>query len=136
MAYSMDLRTRVIRALEEGMTQDEASERYEVSVSAIQDWVKLNRENGTPERIRRSDDSYDSRRGIPNYKLWEFKEFVLLNNELTQSEIAVHWGISKSAVGRYLQTLKITRQKDFHLQRAFRRGKGAMKSRSKRVKYR
>ncbi|MDJ0625386.1 MAG: IS630 transposase-related protein [Candidatus Caenarcaniphilales bacterium] len=76
MAYSLDLRVRVIQSLEEGMTQDKASERYCVSVSAVQDWVKLNRTNGTPKKLIRSDDSYDGERGIPNYKLGSLKSLL------------------------------------------------------------
>ena len=87
----MDLRRRVIQALEGGMTQYEVSERYNVSVSAVQDWVKLNRENGSPEKQTRSNESYDKRRGIPDSRLNEFKEYAIANPELTNQEIGDHF---------------------------------------------
>jgi transposase len=111
MSYSMDLRKRVIQALEEGMTQYEVSERYKVSVSAVQDWVKLNREYGSPEKQTRSNESYDLVRGIPDRRLGEFKEYVLANPELTNQEIGDHFGVSDSSIERYLKKVKITRKK-------------------------
>jgi transposase len=111
MAYSMDLRKRVIQALEEGMTQNEVSERFEVSVSAVQDWVKLNREYGSPAKQKRSNESYDKKRGIPDSRLDEFKEYVLSHPELINQEIGDHFGVSDSSIERYLKKVKITRKK-------------------------
>ena len=41
MAYSIDLRKRVMKYIAEGHTQEDASRKYEVSVSAIKEWKKL-----------------------------------------------------------------------------------------------
>jgi transposase len=111
MSYSKDLRRRVIQALEEGMTQVEACERYSISISAVQDWVKLNRETGSIQPRKRHSDSFDKLRGIPDNKLLDFKAFVLSHPELTNQEIGDHFGVSDSSVERYLKKVKVTRKK-------------------------
>ena len=46
MAYSTDLRQRVIGYLEKGHTQEETASVFEVSVSAIKEWKRLLAETG------------------------------------------------------------------------------------------
>jgi transposase len=45
--YSNDLRSRVIEAIEEGATREEAAERHEVSLSSVGRFVRLKRERGS-----------------------------------------------------------------------------------------
>jgi len=47
MAYSKDLREKVMNYIAKGHTQEEASRVYEVSVSAIKEWKKLIAETGS-----------------------------------------------------------------------------------------
>jgi transposase len=47
MAYSKDLREKVMKYLTKGHTQEEASQVYEVSESAIKEWKKLYAETGS-----------------------------------------------------------------------------------------
>jgi len=110
-AYSVDLREKVLEAMERGMKQQEAAQTFGVSTGSIKRWRKLKRLTGSLEPRKRTDESFESKRGIPNTKLEEFKQFVLANNELTQDEIAAAWGISSSAAGRYVQKANITRKK-------------------------
>lgn len=44
MAYSLDLRERVVAAVKEGMTQPEVAERFKVSVSSVERYVRRERE--------------------------------------------------------------------------------------------
>lgn len=111
MGYSIDLRERVIEAEEKGMTQREIEEIFKVSSGSIKRWKKLKEETGSLNPRKRTSESFDFKRGIPNHKLEKFKEFVLENNEMTYEEIANAWSISDTAVGRYLKRLRITRKK-------------------------
>ena len=111
MSYSLDLREKVVQALESGMTQTEVQKVFRVSICSIKRWKKLKKETGQLRPRERSDESFDKMRGIPNHKLNEFKEFVFQNSELTSQEIGDNFGISDTSVDRYLEKLKITRKK-------------------------
>ena len=45
--YSNDLRSRVIEAMEEGATREEAAERHRLSLSSVGRFLRLKRETGT-----------------------------------------------------------------------------------------
>jgi len=45
--YSDDLRARVIAAIEEGATREEAAERHDVSLSSVGRFVRLKRDTGS-----------------------------------------------------------------------------------------
>lgn len=45
--YSIDLRGRVVAAIEEGATREEAAERHHVSLSSVGRFLRLKRENGS-----------------------------------------------------------------------------------------
>jgi Homeodomain-like domain len=45
--YSSDLRARVIEAIEEGATREEAAERHQVSLSSVGRFLRLKREKGS-----------------------------------------------------------------------------------------
>ncbi len=47
-AYSLDLRQRVVGAVHDGMSCEEAAEYYEVSESSAIRWVRRERETGSP----------------------------------------------------------------------------------------
>lgn len=111
MTYSKDLRKKVIEAFEGGMSQEEVSRVFKIGTGTIKRWRKIKKETGKLEPRKRSSESYDFLRKIPNSKLDEFKEFVLQNAEMTHQQIADHWQMSDSAVEDYLKKLKITRKK-------------------------
>jgi len=111
MGYSIDLREKVIEALEGGMTQADIEMLFGVSIGSIKRWKKLKKETGELAPRARSDESYDIVRGIKNHQLEEFKEFVLKNSELTNQEIGDKFGVSDSTIENYLKKVKITRKK-------------------------
>ena len=43
MAYSLDLRERIVAAVKEGMTQPEVAERFKVSLSSVERYVRRER---------------------------------------------------------------------------------------------
>ena len=45
--YSNDLRARVVEAIDEGATREEAAERHEVSLSSVGRFLRLKREKGS-----------------------------------------------------------------------------------------
>ncbi len=45
--YSMDLRTRVVSAVEGGMSRNAAAERFNVAISTAIKWVRRKRETGS-----------------------------------------------------------------------------------------
>ena len=45
--YSNDLRARVVEAIDEGATREEAAERHEVSLSSLGRFLRLKREKGS-----------------------------------------------------------------------------------------
>jgi len=47
--YSVDLRTRVMGAVEEGMTQEEAADVFSVGVATVYRWKRLLRETNSLE---------------------------------------------------------------------------------------
>ena len=111
MTYSQDLRKKVIEAFERGMSQEEASRVFKVGSGTIKRWRKIKKETGKLEPRKRSSESYDPIRRIPDAKLNEFKEFVLSHSELKYQEIADYWGMSDSVVETYLDKVNITRKK-------------------------
>ena len=46
MAYSLDLRTRVMAAVDDGLSHTAAAELYKIARASIAKWVKLRRETG------------------------------------------------------------------------------------------
>jgi len=47
MAFSLDLRKRVLAAVDGGLSRTEAAKRYQVGRATITEWVKLRRETGS-----------------------------------------------------------------------------------------
>ncbi|MDQ6953000.1 MAG: IS630 transposase-related protein [Mariprofundaceae bacterium] len=47
MAYSLDLRDRVINSVESGMKKKNASITFNVSIKTIQNWLQLKKETGS-----------------------------------------------------------------------------------------
>ena len=51
MAYSLDLRERVVAAVKEGMTQPEVAERFKVSLSSVERYVRREREGALRAKL-------------------------------------------------------------------------------------
>lgn len=112
-AYSVDLRKRVLDAVEQGMARTEAVTTFAVSEGCIKRWQKLRREGktlvarrpgGQPSTITRTDDEVIRRlvQVTPDATLQEYTEQW---NALHDKHIS-HW-----TLGRAIRRLKLTRKK-------------------------
>ena len=108
--YSYDLRQRVVQAIElDGMKKSEAVEVFQVSRNTIYLWLS--------EKAKTGD--YQAKPNQPQgngHKItdWEiFKEFVRVNGDKTQAEMAKLWegAISDRTISRGLKKIGFSRKK-------------------------
>jgi len=104
MAYSVDLRSRVIDFVEQaGNTQEQASEIFKVSVSAITRWKALLSETGSLEKR-------ELNRTAPIFESEKLQAYIEENPDALLKDVAEHFGGSTTgafyALGREKLTLK------------------------------
>ncbi|EAM49793.1 hypothetical protein CwatDRAFT_2547 [Crocosphaera watsonii WH 8501] len=107
--YSYDLRTKVINAIDEGMTKTQASRLFGISRNTINLWLKKKEETG----------SYKAKVGYQkgyNRKIKDldnFKQFVQIHGSKTQEEMAEIWPtpVSDRTIGKALKKIGYTRKK-------------------------
>jgi len=104
MAYSIDLRSRVIDFLREGHTQEETGTIFNVGVSTIKRWLTLLSETGNLEKrpLNRSASKYDSEK---------LKAYIEENPDAFLKEIAEHFGGSITGAFYALEREKLTYKK-------------------------
>lgn len=110
-SYSMDLRERVVESYEQGhCTQMEVAEKFDVSTSSVQKWLRKWREEGTvaPAPHRGGRPATFSGRNLE-----KLAEFVKDDPDATLEELLHKSGIKASimSVFRALERLDITRKK-------------------------
>ena len=102
MAYSTDLRKRVLDFIEKGGKKAEASRRFSVDRSTVYRWLSaedpLARKKPGPKKMRVLDEA-------------ALRKHVSDFPDLTQNERATHFGVSKASIGYGLRKLGITRKK-------------------------
>jgi transposase len=109
MAYSKDLREKVMDYISKGHTQGEASQVFGVSESAIKEWKKLNAETGSLSK-RKLD------RKPRKYTPEKMTEILAKEPDLYLSEIAEKFDNgSISGVHTALKRMKITVKKNENL---------------------
>jgi len=125
--YSNDLRARVIAAIEEGATREEAAERHHVSLSSVGRFLRLRRERGSVNAAKFG--------GYKPYVLARHEELVrhLLAKQpdITLAELKAILAKQKVRVGqtsifRFLRHLKLTLKK-----KPARRGTGPARHRGR-----
>ncbi len=108
--YSYDLRQKVIQSIELGeMNKSQASVAFQISRNTIDLWFKIKASTG----------DYQAKPNLPQgngHKItdWEkFKEFIKVNGEKTQVEMAKLWAedISSRTISRGLEKIGFTRKK-------------------------
>jgi transposase len=104
MAYSVDLRSRVIDFIEAGHTQKETREVFKVGTSTIKRWLALYSETGSVEKkeLERSARLYESEK---------LKTYMKENPDALLKEIAEHFGGSITGAFHALNREKITYKK-------------------------
>lgn len=109
-SYSIDLRERVIEAVNKGIWQlKEIAEFFNINVKTIFKWRKKLELTGTlaPETGFAKGHSHKIT------DLDEFKNFVKNNPDLTLKEMAEKWGnISPATIGRTLKKINFTLKKN------------------------
>jgi transposase len=103
--YSRDLRECVLSYIEDGYTQKEASEVFNIPRQTIYNWTRLKRETGNLG-MRRS-----GKRRPSKFDEGKLKEMVALRPDYYLSEIAVNFKATASGVCRALKRCGITRKK-------------------------
>ena len=104
MAYSTDLRKRVLDFIQTGGKKSEASRRFCVDRSTIYRWLGAQDPLATPKKpgpkhMRCLDET-------------QLKKHVADFPDLTENERATHFGVSVSSIGYGLRKLGITRKKN------------------------
>jgi len=105
MAYSKDLREKVLAYRAKGHTQEETSRVFGVSVSAIKDWEKIVAETGSVKKKALN-------RTARKYEEEKLREIVASEPDLYLYEIAAKFeGGTVTGVSDALKRLGITRKK-------------------------
>jgi transposase len=107
MPYSQDLRKRVVAAINSGMKKTVASKVYEVCRQTIYSWISLEKKHGNLNPITGFQKGHSHSIKDEN----EFKNFVAQHPDYTQKEIADHFSVGSSSVGRMLKKLGYSRKK-------------------------
>jgi putative transposase len=122
VAYSEDLRKRLLGFLEEGNSISEASRIFSVCRETIYKWLRLGPENLKPQKT-----------GPKSHTKLVPEKLALLVKEKPEaylSELADELGVSSYAVSYGLKKLKITRKKKQSVQGTKRRATQAISART------
>ena len=104
MAYSVDLRRRVIDYLREGHTQEETSLIFKVGTTTIKNWLTLLSETGSLEKrpLNREASIFESEK---------LNSYIEENPNALLKDIAEHFGGSITGAFYALEREKITYKK-------------------------
>lgn len=103
MAYSLDLRERVVEFVEKGGSRVEAAARFKVSLWCVKDWLKR-KNNLKPEKPGPQD----------SWKLNRHTLKIAIENkpDATLDELAQEMGTGRTAIWHALKQMKISRKKN------------------------
>ena len=104
MAYSLDLRKRVISFLEDNNDKKLASSLFKVGIATVYRWIKQKNSRGTLAPFKRS---YAYRK----IDYGQLKEYIKAYPDQFLFEIAHHFSVTPQAIFYALQKLRITRKK-------------------------
>jgi transposase len=109
MAYSVDLRSRVIDFIAQGNTQEKASVIFNVGTSTITRWLALLSETGSLEKRPLN-------RTAPKFESEKLNAYVEENSDALLKDVAEHFGGSITGAFHALNREKITLKKRALLQ--------------------
>jgi len=115
MAYSVDLRSRVIDFIKKGNTQEQASVIFKVGTSTITRWLALLSETGSLEKRPLS-------RTAPIYESEKLNAYIEENPDALLKDVANHFGGSVTGAFYALEREKITLKKRDSVQGKRREG--------------
>ena len=126
-SYSLDLRLRVLSALDGGMSKMQAHKTYTISRSTIDDWLTLREQTGSVSVVPKR----QGKKGLHEQE--GFAEFVVRHQHSTLQQMSVAWldqrrqSVSLMSFSRALRALGYTRKKELSLQRKTRSGKTTLR---------
>ena len=107
MPYSVDLRKKIVSAIKNGMSQTDAANIFNVARRTIYSWLSLQEETGSLEPQTGFQKGHSH--GITD--LDKFKKFVDEHADYTQEEMAEHFSVGSSTIGRALKKIAYARKK-------------------------
>ena len=107
MPYSLDLRNRAVSSVYGGMKKTEVCKVFNICRQTLYSWLGLKKTQGhlNPQIGFQNGHSH----GIKD--LDTFCKFVELHSDYTQEEIANHFKVGSSTIGRVLKKMGYTRKK-------------------------
>jgi transposase len=120
MAYSIDLRSRVIDYIKAGHTQEETSILFKVGTSTIKRWLSLLSETGSLEKrpLNRTARLYDSEK---------LNAYIKENANARLKDVAEHFGGSSTGAYYALARNKITyKKKKYSIKKETKRNAGSL----------
>ena len=109
--YSYDLRTKVINAIDEGMSKTEASRIFQISRNTINLWLRKREQTGDYKAEAGYQKGYNPK--IADLK--KFEQFAQAHGSLWTEKI------SDRTIGKALKKLNYTRKKNLWIPRTKRR---------------
>ncbi len=107
--YSYDLRQKVIKAIDGGMSKTQVSSIFKISRNTINTWLHRRRETGDIKAKTGYQKGYNPK--IPD--LEQFRKFAQINGSKTQKEMASEWpeSVSDRTISKALKKIGYTRKK-------------------------
>ena len=106
MTYSLDLRNKVLKYIQNGKTWSSASQTFDVAIRTVANWVKRKKQNKLPPEARPTG----------SYKIDEnrLKDFIAKNPDAYLREIAEEFKTTIPAIFYACERSKITLKKRRH----------------------
>jgi len=104
MAYSVDLRSRVVDFVKEGNTQEQASLIFKVGTATIERWLALLSETGSLEKRQLN-------RKAPKFESEKLQSYIEENPDALLKDVAEHFNGSITGAFYALEREKITLKK-------------------------
>jgi len=120
MAFSLDLRERVIKAVDGSMGVKEAAKLFKVSRRVIYEWLDLR--NKTGRLVPKSGYQKGHSHKITDWE--KFKSFANENQQSSSPQMIIAWEkltnvkVSESVMLRALKKINFTSKKNFQLRRS------------------
>jgi len=110
-AYSMDLRLRVLAALDGGMSKMQAHTIYNISRSTLDDWLALREQTGSVQAVP----VRSGKKGLHTHEA--FESFIVQHQHSTLEQMSLSWqeemrqSVSLMSFSRALRAAGYTRKK-------------------------
>jgi transposase len=104
MAYSTDLREKVLLYVEDNNSPKKASQVFKIGIATIYRWINQKRQKGHL-KAKKKETSYRK------FSYEELKDYIEKHPDHFLSEMADHFKVTLQAIFYALKKLKITRQK-------------------------